>query len=156
MRVFSSNPHGVVRQAVARPAKRRLVGFTLIELLVVIGIIGILASLIIAAVSSAMKRIRTVQCINRQKQWVMAFHMYAEDHDGLIPREGYEPFGEVDLDNWSQVGGKLRSDGTLDSADVWYNALPPYLSLPSASAYAFPAKRRDFYSRRNLIRNNRH
>ena len=59
--------------------------FTLIELLVVIAIIAILAAILLPALNSARERGRTASCINNQKQFAVAFTMYASDNDGRLP-----------------------------------------------------------------------
>jgi prepilin-type N-terminal cleavage/methylation domain-containing protein/prepilin-type processing-associated H-X9-DG protein len=60
--------------------------FTLIELLVVIAIIAILASLLLPALDQARNQARTVVCINQLRQGGVAFHTYAGDYDGALPR----------------------------------------------------------------------
>ena len=133
-------------------ASASVAGFTLIELLVVIAIIGILAALLLPALNKARIKARSLECLSREKQWAIAFRMYVDDQeDGRIPREGYEPFGEVVLNNWSQVAGRLLPNGQRDSDDVWYNALPGYLSLQPTSYYSSPVRRRDFYERGQMI-----
>jgi prepilin-type processing-associated H-X9-DG protein len=87
----------------------------------------------------------------RQQQWNTAFRLYAEDNDGWIARECYEPLGEVTINNWSQVRGVLQPDGTTDSHDVWYNALPPLLDQPPVISYAALANRHKFFNTRQLI-----
>jgi prepilin-type N-terminal cleavage/methylation domain-containing protein/prepilin-type processing-associated H-X9-DG protein len=126
-------------------------GFTIIELLVVIAIIVILVALIFPVLGRAKGIARRIQCLNNQKQWYLAFDHYTEEHDDLIPREGYDPYGEVALNNWSQILGTPLPDGTMDSANVWYNALPGYLDRLPASHYANPERRRDFYDRSNFL-----
>jgi len=59
-------------------------GFTLIELLVVIAIIGILASLIIPAVSSAKRTAQRAACVSNLKQIGTAIISWIGDNDGAI------------------------------------------------------------------------
>ncbi len=59
--------------------------FTLVELLVVIAIIGILAALIIPAVSSGIAKSRQVKCAANLKAVGAAMQMYLDDHDMRMP-----------------------------------------------------------------------
>jgi prepilin-type N-terminal cleavage/methylation domain-containing protein len=55
-------------------------GFTLVELLTVIAIIGVLATLLTSALSTAKRKARQSVSINNLKQIALALDMYRDDH----------------------------------------------------------------------------
>jgi len=55
------------------------------ELLVVIAIIGILAALLLPALSKAKQSARSATCLANQKQLITAWTIYADEHNDLIP-----------------------------------------------------------------------
>lgn len=63
-------------------------GFTLIELLVVIAIIGILSSVVLAALSGARSSARDTKRVQDFRQLRTAINMYQNDHGGNYPGIG--------------------------------------------------------------------
>ena len=106
--------------------------FTLLELLVVIAIIGILAALLLPALSKAKQRAYTIVCLNNLKQLELSCHLYSGDYnDFLVP---------------NQVGGFVsgpQSTNALVSVTnitSWCPGFAPYDATPAPveSGLIFP------------------
>jgi prepilin-type N-terminal cleavage/methylation domain-containing protein/prepilin-type processing-associated H-X9-DG protein len=66
---------------------RRAGAFSLVELLVVIAIIGILAALLLPALSKAKANAKRIECVSNLKQTGVAFHSFMHDHESKFPME---------------------------------------------------------------------
>ncbi len=95
---------------------RKSRGFTLIELLVVIAVIAILAALLLPALAKAKRQAVRVQCINNEKQQLVALTMYAGENRDFLP-DGSEGYWCWDMD--LALANQVISYGTTPW--TWYD-----------------------------------
>jgi len=86
--------------------------FTLVELLVTLAIVAVLASLVLPTLARTRTRMHTVGCLNNLRQWGVATHLYAAEHDDHLPPDG------------------APNPGPLATNLGWYVQLPQQLGLP--------------------------
>jgi len=118
-------------------------GFTLVELLVVIAIIAVLAAILLPALAQAKARAQAILCLNNTKQLLLAWHVYAGDHEdrlpynlGMVGSPFRTPLNWVNnVMTWG-VSGSLDSDNT-NLATITDASLGPYSG--ATSIYRCPA-----------------
>src|SRR3954451_6991070 len=81
-------------------ARKRCAAFTLVEMLVVIGIIAVLISILLPALSRARRQAATVQCASNMRQVAAGLLMYIQDHKGVCPPSGAPAIAGVYPKGW--------------------------------------------------------
>ena len=98
--------------------------FTLVELLVVLGVIGLLASLLLPAVSRATEAGRSTACLGNLRQVGIALELYVQDNHNRLPVLRDRLF-----DTNATPG--LESHATMDVALAYHLGATQVLRCPS-------------------------
>jgi prepilin-type N-terminal cleavage/methylation domain-containing protein/prepilin-type processing-associated H-X9-DG protein len=91
---------------------RKARAFTLIELLVVIAIIGILAAMLLPALTKAREKANAARCVSNMHQFALALGMYNDDWNDYFPYDGDY---NLPVNNAGNTG-------------AWFNVLAPYIA----------------------------
>ncbi len=119
------------------PFSRRLrAAFTLIELLVVIAIIGILASMLLPALSKAKEKGKMAKCINNMQQLGLASMMYVGDCEAFPPHElaASVPYNATPVASQSRYAAVYYTKKWLDFIDPYLGSTAPVALCPSDRA----------------------
>jgi prepilin-type N-terminal cleavage/methylation domain-containing protein/prepilin-type processing-associated H-X9-DG protein len=97
----------------------RTKAFTLVEMLVVIAIIGILAAILLPALSGGQRRAQRIFCENSLQEIGVAFHVFSNDHTGKFP-----------MDVSTNDGGSMELiAGGFQSGQIFYTAFRTFQVL---------------------------
>jgi prepilin-type processing-associated H-X9-DG protein len=109
----------------SRPPLSRATAFTLVELLVVIGIIALLISILLPALSKARKSALTIKCASALRQVGMGFQLYANEQKGWWPCALYTP---------ASGNNYVIDDNVYDSVHrpYWFNFVAKYVNVVRA------------------------
>jgi prepilin-type N-terminal cleavage/methylation domain-containing protein len=110
--------------------------FTLLELLVVVAIIGILAALLLPALSRSKQKAQGTFCVSNGRQLMLSLRLYADDHnDWLPPNPDYQT-----NKMWvaGDMGKPADATNTALLMDPNRSAIAPYVS-GSAKVFKCPS-----------------
>jgi prepilin-type N-terminal cleavage/methylation domain-containing protein len=127
-------------------SRRFASAFTLIELLVVIGIISILISLLLPALHTAREQARAVACQSNQRQLMMAFLMFASEHQNRLPGNYWDSMYQQKTDpekrDWLLGDDPNQGNGPLQYLDGPQNGTV-FRYLKNPAVYLCPSYEHD-------------
>lgn len=113
--------------------------FTLLELLVVVAVIGVLAAMMLPALTKANLYSRVANCSSNYRQWGLAAGLYAVDESGRLPSF---KMPRATLDPWDvslEMAGGLETYGL--TVPMWYCPARPQELTAAEAAFKQVKKR---------------
>jgi prepilin-type processing-associated H-X9-DG protein len=112
-----------------------------VELLVVVAIVGVIAALLMPALTASKAKAQGIYCLKNLKQVQMAWVMYADDHLDLLPGVigGSSPGPGVWVSGWLDFSSNPDNTNTMYLTDRRFSQLAAY-DVPARS-YRCPADR---------------
>jgi prepilin-type processing-associated H-X9-DG protein len=105
---------------------RSRVGFTLVELLVVIGIIALLISVLLPALTKAREAANAAVCMSNLRQFGIGLQIYSDQNKGSLPQKG--PDGTALYPDPNFFGSPSSNVIGYDDPSIWFNAIPPLVN----------------------------
>jgi len=140
-----TGPHGIFRQALSLPrgpgGLRQTLAFTLIELLVVIAVLGILAAILLPALSRAKAKANGITCLNHTRQLTLAWRLYADaNEDRCVNNHGADQTRK-ERNTWANQNLSWGADPDNTNAVLLTQALLGEYAGKSVKAFKCPADR---------------
>ncbi|HKI68269.1 MAG TPA: type II secretion system protein, partial [Verrucomicrobiae bacterium] len=129
----------------------------MIELLVVIAIIGILAAMLLPALSGAKEQALTVSCINNLKQLQICWLEYCQDNEDVMPPNNFVYYINIGTSNNPTLGEDsmswCKSLAPLDTNPINANTSLLFPYNQSSAIYHCPADRSTVNGHPDKLRN---
>ena len=118
---------------------QRVGGFSLIELMVVVGIIGVLASLLLSALSNARAKGLQTQCANNLRQLGIAQEQFVSEHHGYpFVGENSNPPNGFPKEGWADALGPYAGGYRLNTDRKPWQGFSTARRQPHRPAPHFP------------------